>query len=168
MEPSETCYHLIKDFEGLRCRAYKPVKTEKYFTIGYGHCGPDVQKNQVITVQQAESLLHEDVAKVARKVEQFCPCLEQHQFDALVSLVYNIGWYNFKNSMTGILARNLNVTSKPIEVARRIILWTKAGGQTLLGLLFRRMTEANVFLGENRFKVKDSQIVEILCEEDNS
>ena len=35
---------LIKNFEGCRLKAYKPVPTEKYWTIGWGHYGPDVQE----------------------------------------------------------------------------------------------------------------------------
>ena len=42
---------LIKRFEGCRLKAYKPVPTEKYWTIGWGHYGPDVREGQTITVE---------------------------------------------------------------------------------------------------------------------
>ena len=47
---------LIKTFEGCRLTAYKPVSTEKYYTIGYGHYGPDVKEGMTITQAQAEKL----------------------------------------------------------------------------------------------------------------
>ena len=51
---------LIKRFEGCRLTAYKPVSTEKYWTIGWGHYGPDVREGQVITQTQADALLISD------------------------------------------------------------------------------------------------------------
>lgn len=160
MEPSSQAYEMIKSFEGLRCRAYKAIKTEKYYTIGYGHYGSDVKKNEYITVKQAEELMHADVAKYAHKLDVHNPTFVQNQYDALISLIYNIGWYNFAHSMTGVLAKQLNTTTTPIFVARRIILWDKSAGQVLLGLQRRRIIEANHFLGYEAFVLENGQIYE--------
>ena len=62
MTASRLGLRLIKDFEGLRLAAYKPVPTEKYYTIGWGHCSPDIRQGQVITHEQADDYLMEDVA----------------------------------------------------------------------------------------------------------
>ncbi len=61
MKSSELLIKKIKEFEGLSLKAYKPVPTEKFYTIGYGHYGADVKKNQVITEKQAEELLRKDL-----------------------------------------------------------------------------------------------------------
>jgi GH24 family phage-related lysozyme (muramidase) len=52
---------IIRDAEGLKLEAYKPDDTEEYFTIGYGHYGNDVGEDDVITKEDAESMLDEDV-----------------------------------------------------------------------------------------------------------
>ncbi len=49
------------DREGLELKAYKPYEDEEYFTIGYGHYGPDVSPDMVITEEEAEELLDEDL-----------------------------------------------------------------------------------------------------------
>lgn len=160
MEPSTAAYELIKKWEGLSLRACKAIPTEKYYTIGYGHYGPDVQKGQLITQQRAEELMYRDVASFAPKLSQKCEHLTQRQYDALVSLIYNIGWYNFSTSMTFNYARLSNWQCDPLLCARRIILWIRAGGQVLLGLVHRRIDEANYFLGYEHFRLKDGQICE--------
>lgn len=159
MKPSEKAYEIIKMWEQLRCRAYKPLPTEKYYSIGYGHYGKDVDRNQVITPQQAVELMHQDVARYADKLNEYCPYLHQRQFDALVSFIYNVGWYAFRYSMTGVCCHSIGLKYSPTECAQRLLLWVKAGGVTLLGLQRRRVYEANYFLGTEAFAVVDGSIV---------
>ena len=52
MDISSKGLNLIKKYEGCRLTAYKPVATEKYWTIGYGHYGPDVRAGMKITQAQ--------------------------------------------------------------------------------------------------------------------
>lgn len=160
MEPSHHAYELIKKWEQLRCRAYKALPSEKHYTIGYGHYGADVKPNQVITVQQAEELLKKDVQEYSVRLTWFNDKFEQHQYDALVSLIFNIGWFNFKYSMLGRYAYEVNKTKAPIDVARRIILWVRSGSKVVLGLQRRRVEEANYFMGYEAFILKDNQIIE--------
>lgn len=161
MQPSEHCYELIKQFEGLQLRAYKPLPSEKYFTIGYGHYSPNIKKGQVITLQQAEDFLHEDVGRIACLLDMDSTNLEQHQFDALLSLIYNIGWFSYRYSMTRETVKNMHQKSSPLKVARRILLWVRADGKILLGLEKRRVMEANHFLGYEKFQLKDGKIIEL-------
>jgi GH24 family phage-related lysozyme (muramidase) len=63
----------LRSKEGLELKAYKPVPTEKQFTIGYGHYGEDVQKDMVITKARAEELLHEDVMSRLDQVKNLIP-----------------------------------------------------------------------------------------------
>lgn len=151
---------MIKIWEGLYCRAYKALPSERYYTIGYGHCSPEVTKNQCITVEQAEQLLKNDVAQYSQLLEKVNPTLLQHQYDALISLIYNIGWYNFITSMTGTVTASLNKKTTPIDVARRIILWVRSGGKVVLGLQRRRVMEANYFLGYKCFTLENGKIYE--------
>lgn len=159
MKPSENAYKLIKEFENLRCKAYKALPSEKYYTIGYGHYSADVKKNQYITVKQAEELLQADVAEYCDKLNEF-PWLEQNQFDALCSLIFNIGWYNFRHNYIWTIFKNCHQTSSLLDCARRMTLYVRAGGQILYGLQKRRCIEANHFLGYERFEVVGGSIIE--------
>lgn len=161
MKPSEQCYELIKQFEGLSLRAYKALPTEKYYTIGYGHYSKDIKKGQLITQQQAEKFLHDDVEEFATLLDKDCPHLKQHQYDALISFIYNIGWYRFRYSTIRNLVHDGAAIYTTLSVARRITHWVRAGGKVLLGLQKRRVIEANHFLGYEKFQLKDNQIIEL-------
>ena len=91
MKTSQKGIDLIKSFEGLSLVAYR-LPGEQYYTIGYGHYGKEVKKNQMITQQEAEMLLRADLQKFEEWVNTIPPfCLNQNQFDALVSFTYNVG-----------------------------------------------------------------------------
>lgn len=62
---------LIKHWEGCRLTAYKPVKGEKYWTIGWGHYGPDVRQGQTITQTQADAMLKRDLIGYENNVMKF-------------------------------------------------------------------------------------------------
>ena len=66
MKTSSKGIDFIKSFETLRLKAYKAVKSEKYYTIGYGHYGPDVEPGMEITENEAERMLAEDLADFER------------------------------------------------------------------------------------------------------
>jgi GH24 family phage-related lysozyme (muramidase) len=160
MEPSENAFEMIKAWEGLHCRAYKALPSERYYTIGYGHCSPEVKKGRYITVKEAEQLLKNDVAQYSQLLAAVNPTLLQHQYDVLISLIYNIGWHNFITSMTGVVTASLNRKTTPIDVARRIILWVRSGEKVVLGLQRRRVMEANYFLGYECFTLDNGEIHE--------
>lgn len=160
MTPSPAAFTLIKTWEGLSLRAYKPIRTEKYFTIGYGHCDRFVGKRDVITLKYAEELLESDVATYSGKLAEQCPRLAQSEFDALISLIYNIGWYAFRHSMTYQTCTWIRKQYEPIECARRILLWVRSGDTILPGLQRRRVAEANHFMGREVFCLKDGRIKE--------
>ena len=132
---------LIKSFEGCRLTAYKPVSTEKYWTIGWGHYGDDVKRGMTITQEQADQLLLEDVADSVAAVNNpiYCPLtakLNQNQFDALVSFTFNCGDGSLKN-----LCKNRTLE----EIAAKIPAYNKAGGKVLTGLVRRRAAEQALF-----------------------
>ena len=135
---SEKGIALIKQFEGCRLEAYKPVKTEKYYTIGWGHYGSDVKKNQKITLDQADKMLKSDLKKYEANVNKYMKIynFNQNQFDALVSFAYNIGSID---TLTDNGRRSIDAIKKKLP------LYTKAGGKTLAGLIRRREAELKLF-----------------------
>lgn len=158
MKPSEQAYKMIRDWEKYQARAYKAVKTEKYYTIGYGHCGPDVQRYQFVTPERAEEILRQDVAAYSDKLSKQCPDLTQREYDALISLIYNIGWYRFSYSMTCKCMTGIRTKYSPEGCAARIVLWVRSADKILLGLQRRRVAEANYFLGYERYRLENGFI----------
>ncbi|GAB4533582.1 MAG: hypothetical protein Kow00133_21420 [Amphiplicatus sp.] len=139
---------LIKRFEGLRLEAYRDVAGR--WTIGYGHTGPDVTEGMRITEAEAEALLREDVARFEEAVRAAVrPALAQHEFDALVSLAFNIGAAAFARSTA---VRRLNRGDRA-GAADAMLWWDKARVNGKLrrveGLARRRAAEKALFLGAN-------------------
>ena len=132
---------LIKRFEGCRLTAYKPVSTEKYWTIGWGHYGPDVREGQVITQTQADALLISDCQRSADAVDDPANCpltqaLNDNQRDALISFAFNCGSGNLRT-----LCRNRTLPG----IRHAMALYDKAGGKVLPGLERRRKAEQALF-----------------------
>lgn len=136
MKTGEAGINLIKQFEGLRLTAYKPVASEKYWTIGYGHYSKDVTEGMTITEEQAEQLLKQDLS-IAEGAVSVMGVWTQNQFDALVSFTFNCGVANLVKLVT-------NRTNDVI--AKKIILYNKAGGKVLNGLVKRRKEEQELFM----------------------
>ncbi len=136
--------NLIKEFESLRLKAYDDgigVWTIGYGTIKYPN-GVRVKKGDVITEAQANQYLLNDVSWCVSTVNNKVKVpLTQNQFDALCSLIYNIGETNFNNST---LLKRLNAF-KYDEAAKQFLVWNKAGGKTLNGLIRRREAEKKLF-----------------------
>ena len=131
---------LIMQFEGCKLTAYKPVSTEKYYTIGYGHCGADVKKGMKISKAQAEAYLIADCQKFANYVDNkaYVPItLNDNQRDALISFTYNLGAGKLKRLCAGRTAD---------QIAAKIQAYNKAGGKVLNGLTRRRKAEQTLFL----------------------
>ena len=132
---------LIKKFEGCRLKAYKPVPTEKYWTIGWGHYGPDVQEGQTITQAQADAMLAADCQRFADAVDNpaFCPLTSQlnaNQRDALISFTFNCGAGCLKTLCKG---RTLG------QICAAMALYDKSNGKPLAGLTRRRKAEQELF-----------------------
>ena len=142
MKTSQAGVNLIKSFEGVQYTAY--VCPAGILTIGYGHTGPDVFPGQHYSDQQAEVVLRKDLQKFEDAVSRHVKVpLNQHQFDALVSFVYNIGEGAFSEST---FLRRLNACEDPCIVAKEELpKWNKGGGKILAGLSRRRSSEIELF-----------------------
>lgn len=139
MKISENGLKLIIDFEGFCSKATKAVKTEKYYTIGYGHYGKDVDEKQTITKEEALLLLKKDMKRFEAKVMKYNNCYNftQNEFDALVSFAYNVG------NIDQLTAKG---TRTKKEIADAMLLYIKSGGNVLDGLRKRRTKERELFL----------------------
>lgn len=139
MKISENGLNLIIAFEGFCPKATKAVKTERYYTIGYGHYGKDVEENQTITKKESLLLLKNDVKRFESKVMKYNDCYNftQNEFDALVSFAYNVG------NIDQLTAKG---TRTKKEIADAMLLYIKSGGNVLDGLRKRRTKERELFL----------------------
>jgi len=142
MNISKEGLSLIKKFEGCELEAY--LCPAGVWTIGYGHT-KDVKEGDKINRDEADYLLQEEMIEYESYINDFVEVpLNQNQFDALCSWVYNLGPTNLKNST---MLRVLN-EEKYADVPQQIKRWNKAGGEVLDGLIKRREAEAKMFAGE--------------------
>ena len=139
MKISENGLNLIISFEGFCPKATKAVKTEKYYTIGYGHYGKDVDEKQTITKKEALLLLKKDIKRFETKVMKYNDCYNftQNEFDSLVSFAYNVG------NIEQLTAKG---TRTKKEIADSMLKYVKSGGNVLDGLRKRRIRERELFL----------------------
>lgn len=142
MKLSATGLALIKSFEGLRLDAYRCAAG--VLTIGYG-CTRDVKWGDKITEGGAEILLKEDVSVFEDCVNDFVSVdLTQNQYDALVSLAFNIGCAAFRSST---LLKLVNAGDFG-AASHQFLRWNRGGGRVLAGLSKRRIAESQLFIGD--------------------
>ena len=130
---------LIKEFEGLELKAY--LCPAKVWTIGYGSTGPHVTPGQVITEAKADVILQRDLDRFEDAVAKAAPGATQAQFDAMVSLAFNIGIGAFLKSSV----LRLHKAGDHRLAAAAFALWDKAGGRVLAGLQRRRAKGADLY-----------------------
>lgn len=142
MITSQDGIDIIKQFEGFKSKAYYCPAGK--LTIGYGHVILPYEndlKSAVITEEQAENILRADIQIAEATLNGTKLMLEQNQFDALVSFIYNVGPGAFLNST---LIKRLRVGDYP-GAAHQFLRWTKANGVELSGLVRRRKAEKELF-----------------------
>lgn len=150
MTTSRKGLSLIKDFEGLRLGAYKcPAGV---WTIGYGHTR-GVRQGQTITEAQADGYLVEDIGPIERMLNSLGINFRQEQFDALVSWIFNLGAGNFNSST---MKKYIVSDRADEEITDQIVKWVNASGRPLTGLKKRRVAEANMWLGYERYYLDNS------------
>lgn len=138
MKTSEKGIDLIISFESFCPNATKCLKSEKYYTIGFGHYGKDVKENDTITKSKAVDLLKSDLEKFEKKVNKYSTYdFTQNEFDALVSFCYNVG------NIDQLTAKG---TRTKKEIADKMLLYCKSGGNVIRGLQKRREKERALFL----------------------
>ena len=136
---------LICEFEGEQLIAYDDgvgVWTIGFGTIKYPN-GVRVKKGDTCTLDQAKEYMRHDLIEFEHTVNSSVKVpLNQNQFDALVSLAYNIGSNAFKSST---LVKKLNAGDYQ-GAADQFNAWVNAGGKRMQGLVNRRDREKLLFL----------------------
>jgi lysozyme len=145
MTTSRKGLQMIKDFEGLRLAAYKcPAGVP---TIGYGHT-KGVKMGMVITQGQADDYLVDDIGPIERELNKLDINFRQEQFDALVSWIFNLGGGNFNSST---MKKYIVGDYTDEQITDQMVKWVNAAGKPLVGLKKRRIAEANMFLGYDKY-----------------
>jgi lysozyme len=166
MKISEKGEHLMHFFEGYRNKPYRC--SAAIWTVGWGHAMysdqlalPNVRKegytglirsdyqlkgedNRVWSKEELVNLFKMDIDNFERGVLRLSPTLASHQskFDAVVSFAYNAGLGNYQRSTI-----RMKVNRGDWEgAAEAFMMWTKAGGKEVAGLVKRRKAEVALFL----------------------
>lgn len=156
MQVSQKCIENIKKDEGVRNKPYQCPAL--LWTVGVGHViDPNHGRvpladrkglpipagwDRVLSAEEIDSILRKDLARFEAGVTRLCPVkLTQGQFDALVSFSFNVGLGNLQNSTL-----RMKVNRGDMEgAAEQFLVWTKAGGKVLPGLVKRRTHEKEMF-----------------------
>lgn len=148
MKASILAVHLLKEVEGWRDKPYRDSGGK--CTIGYGHL---IKEGEYcpdrITVDQGEKYLREDIASAEHIVNSTVSVpLKQHQFDALVSFIFNIGAGAWAVSDSLKILNNGEYHRMPA----RMMMWVKVekNGVKVVeeGLINRRLKEVRVWQGQ--------------------
>jgi len=137
---------LIKKYEGFKAKAY--LCPAKVITIGYGSTyyedGTKVKlTDSPITQERATELLMALLVPFERAVDSYCvDTINQNQFDALCSFVYNCGSNALK---TSTLLKKVNKNPNDPTIKDEFLKWNKGGGKVLSGLTKRRIEEAQLY-----------------------
>ena len=143
MKTSPKGIALIKEFEGLRLKAY--LCPGGVWTIGYGHTA-GVKPGMVISEVQAEEYLKADLIAFERYLNGLGLALNQNQFDALVSFIYNVGTGNFSNST---LLRKVRANPQDNSIMDEFLRWVYSKGRVLPGLQRRRLAEMKLYFSND-------------------
>jgi len=154
MKTSDQGKALIKEFESCRLHAYPDPKTGGApWTCGWGTTGSDVGPSTVWTQEQADARFEEDLDEYENMVSANVTVpLTQGQFDALVSIVYNVGpgsdkkdgIIRLKNGQPSTLLRLLNAGDY-LGCAAQFMRWVSPGSSVENGLRRRRAAEVDLF-----------------------
>lgn len=133
--------NLIKGFEGYSGTPYQDVVG--IWTWGYGHARKFKEElPDSVSRPEAEALLQTDLVPACKCVNQCVKVpINQNQFDALVSFVYNIGGSAFSAST---LLKKINA-SEMDGAENEFLRWNRAGAKVIDGLTRRRAAEAKLF-----------------------
>ena len=148
MTASAAADNIIKSFEACRLAAYMPTPQDVP-TIGWGTTryadGKPVKMGDTCTQARADKLLSDGVAVVAARVDAMLHGAKtsQAQFDALVSLAYNIG----VRGLGGSTLLQKHIAGKYDEAAKAFASWRFQAGKPLNGLIRRRAAEALLYRG---------------------
>ena len=136
---SRNGYEFLKSLEGFRLKPYKASKSERYWTVGLGHYGPDVNPNKTYTEAECIALFAKDKLRFEADVNKvWHEPMTQNMFDALFSMAYNHG--NVSNTPLKALCAGNNYQNQNKLASAWINLYTVNGLLTN-----RRKKEVSLF-----------------------
>jgi lysozyme len=157
MKISAKTIQMLKHHEGVRYRPYRcPARL---WTVGVGHVidpahiGVKYEERNNLPIPdgwdrkfgeaEVDAILAKDLARFEAGVVRLCPAgLTQSRFDALVSFAFNVGLGNLQRSSI----RMRHNRGEYDSAAEAFMMWTKAAGRVLPGLVKRRQDEKNLYL----------------------
>lgn len=140
MRTSTRGLDLIKSFQGLRLQSY--LDYSNVFRIGYGTT-LGVVAGMLIDVQQAESMLLDDVQRLEPEIQRLIIApLSQNQWDALISFTHNQGVQSLASSSLRQLLNAGNYAGAAEQFPR----WSRASGKDVPSLVRLRAAERELFL----------------------
>ena len=144
MKLSTRGMNFYKSHEGLELAVYPdPATGGAPYTAGYGHTGSDVTPGMKVTQEMADAWSDIAVANFESVVSPLVTApTTQGQFDAMVSLAYNIGLGNFGKS-TLLKKHNARCYACAADQFR---VWNRANGKVMNGLTKRRAAEREVYM----------------------
>ena len=146
LQPSKLCKAFIQHWEQCRLEAYMPTPKDRP-TIGWGMTrwkGKPVRMGMRITQQEADDEFALELAQFAvavRRIVPSFPTTSQNQFDAMVSLAYNIGVSAFEKS-TLVKHHRSRLYE---DAAPQFLRFNKQGPKVLRGLTRRRVMEMHLY-----------------------
>ena len=138
----QVAFNLTSKWEGCELHAYPdPATGGEPWTIGRGATGPDIGPDTVWTQAQADADLQNRLDAIGNAIDGFDIHLNDNQKGALCSLAYNIGIGNLSNStLLKCLKRG-----DYIGASAQFLVWNKAAGRVMNGLVNRRKDEKAIF-----------------------
>ena len=145
-EISDACINLVKSFEGFFSKPYlcpAKVPTIGYGTILYPNGKKVTLQDKPCTEAEAIEWMRYELNQKAKKVDAMAiDTVNQHQFDSLVSFAYNCGSNALKNST---ILKRVNANPNDPTITDAFMMWVKADGAILQGLVRRRKAEAALY-----------------------
>jgi len=151
----ETHYESLNDNDLSLIGLQPKMDPAGIWTSGYGHAikinGEFLKgaENKAIAYQytiaseaDARDLLAQDNKGFEAQINSLKLPIQQHQFDALVSFIYNVG---FANLLSSTLLRYIKTDMPGERITEAFLMWNKGGGRILDGLTYRRQTEALLY-----------------------
>ena len=156
MKVSQQLIQMVKHHEGVRLKPYRCPAL--LWTVGVGHViDPNHIKvpfherknlpipegwDRVLSMAEVNEILASDLVTFERGVLRLCPKgLTQRRFDALVSFAFNVGLGNLQRSTIRMRHNRGDYQA----AAQAFMMWTKAGGKVLPGLVKRRHDEMTLY-----------------------
>ena len=165
---SEAIIRLLKELEGSSQGAYRDVGG--LWTVGVGHLIKDndvnLRKVGILTTDKAmvrlvdyqiDQLLLLDLEDMKASIASVIKNkVDKHQLDMILSLIFNIGPTQFRDST---MSKLLHGSGTAAEVGDQFLRWNKVNSKMIPGLTIRRVAEATIYRGLKSIPLEYSKML---------